>query len=990
MRRLLLLLVTAAAACGDPPSTPAPAPGPAAAPAADPGAGVPAADAPFEAWFGDPNLYERVWDAAASGRTDDLAFLTLPPRCDRVRVAVRVLHDQLLGLRKDAPDRAKVFDALHALARAKGGATPASLGEIVETWRTWDETQVTQERDLAAKYAAALRLIQAPKLDGNALAAAIAGSGAAPPRSPAGASLTFLRGVVLLASAPPSSAVPPEVGDAWDHARKGFDDLGWPGGFGSLADHMAKRLLRDDPSSFRATNLVAHAQSAYDASGDEVRAAMTFLAVSEAAQRRGDLRAAEYAAEGARRRFQQSSARGPELVDVLVTHGTLCQMLGRQTDAARDLGRAYEEAKWSRLDAPTRASIAQKLVTSLVIVGRFDDAYAAAREAAKALDDEGAAGVDPATRAELDEIAAQAALDLGRAAEAHALLTSAAVRHAAMSKDPRDEWRRRADADRLLAARARVKEGDAAGAAKDVAAVLAQDGVDAAAHAHASSIYRDAGLLDDAERELARAEKEGGEEFAVALTEERARLAAARRDWDGARELFRNALKRVTPEDPAATAGWDAARVLLDWARMERDLGRVFEASELAGRAVVELRESGLAVELDRARELYVSLQRRRNMWIDAAKATEQRLAAGKIGDAARRENVLLDLLLIRIEQLLAGATNGEAAAREVAAQFEDGWRRDVANVAVGSAVGGFQGNREVQTFPDSVSERWRLLYDVALESPDLNSPDRLLGLARRCGDTESELRRWAAALAFKLELAERPVELRRHPVPDDVDAAKLALRDDEAVLLVEPFGGDTITVLLRKNGRRLGRRIDGDAGLAALWDATWVEPPKLADAARRVSDALFGGGGKGGDLEAPREFLTGVRRLWVSLPEPLGPLPFDLLPYGDGMLIDAFEVMTVNSLAELNTARARTDPPLLTELVSPYATLDLRHALVRVGMTDPAARTRLFELIGQAQNKGLDTSAALREAKLALRKETAADPKRVPAWAAFLLRGAR
>jgi hypothetical protein len=288
MRRILPLLLLAAAACGDPASVPAPAPAPVAAL----GAPASAPDAPFEASFGDPQLYERVWNAAATGKFDDLASLTLPPRCDRVRVAVRVLHDHLLGLRPSPPDRAQLLGALDALARAQGGASAKSLGEIVAAWRGWNETQVTAERELARRYAVALQLLQAPKPDGAALAAAMAGPSAPGPRSPAAADLTFMRGVVLLASAPETGAVPPEVADAWEHARKTFEALGWPGGFGSLGEHVAKRLLRENPSSFRGQNLLALAHNAYDASGDEVRGALTFLVLSEAAERRGDVRAA--------------------------------------------------------------------------------------------------------------------------------------------------------------------------------------------------------------------------------------------------------------------------------------------------------------------------------------------------------------------------------------------------------------------------------------------------------------------------------------------------------------------------------------------------------------------------------------------------------------------------------------------------------------------------------------------------------------------------
>src|SRR5207244_2579160 len=86
---------------------------------------------------------------------------------------------------------------------------------------------------------------------------------------------------------------------------------------------------------------------------------------------------------------------------------------------------------------------------------------------------------------------------------------------------------RQRDAARILAARAQGRAGDAAGAVATLATVLGREKIPASVRASAASVLREAGRLDDAERELTRAENEMGEGAELFL-EERGRLAAAR------------------------------------------------------------------------------------------------------------------------------------------------------------------------------------------------------------------------------------------------------------------------------------------------------------------------------------------------------------------------------------------------------------------------------------------------------------------------------
>ena len=256
--------------------------------------------------------------------------------------------------------------------------------------------------------------------------------------------------------------------------------------------------------------------------------------------------------------------------------------------------------------------------------------------------------------------------------------------------------------------------------------------------------------------------------------------------------------------------------------------------------------------------------------------------------------------------------------------------------------------------------------------------------MCSRCGETEPELRRWAAR---RMSEASLPLshDIRRRSDPGPAEQLVAAAAPDEIVLSVEPFG-DHLEVCAISNGRAQLRRVEGDGGLGDFRTAAQFEPApsRLAAAAARVGESVF---------TSLRGAPASVRRVVVSVPEVYGFLPFDLVPFEDGQILDRFEIVIVPSVTQLARARFLPEPPMLSELPAFTSRLEARHAIVRREPVDPAARARLFQLLGEAQNAGAGASAALRQAKLALRAQWKPDPSKpapgVPPWASFLLRGA-
>jgi len=919
-----------------------------------------------------------VLDAARHGKVEGLSSRKLPPRVSRVRVAVETLHDVLLARSNELP-RDAVLAALDSLAKCEGGADAKTLGPLVAAWRTWTDAQCDAEREFTAAVGRRIEVLRGELRSTRAKPT----SGETPPMSPGAAQLAALR-VSELALESKNDSVSADLAAAVESSQKLFVELGWPGGFGCIVDAFLLRLLRDKSRPFLAAYFADVARAAYAGSRDEVRASLVFLAQADAADKHRDFATAERAADAARQRLLPTGARGRELFDVLRRHGELAQKVGKQFDAARDLSKALEEARSSRFGVDDRIAVAERLATSLHRLGKFEEVVAIDRDETKTYDDAAESAPVEKTRAALDEIAAESLSELGRAAEAAALHRATAARYERIAAGVVNG----SDAPTrclLLAARALANGHDADGAAKAVADALARNG-SPGVRAFAAGVLCDAGRLDDAERELSRAATEGGARFADALVVERARLAAARGESAKARDLFGVAVDRLTKGDADNLVGWDLAEPLLDWARMEMGLGRLYEASELAGRAVVQLRDSGLEWELDKARKLYVDLQRRRLFFVDAEKATTQRLAA-QVGDAARREDVLLDLLVIRIELLTECAKDAEKDAFGMIDLIPEGPRRDLALRAVKNARGGvFEAPIDA-----SLAGRWRLLADVlalAIDDPQIKV------VCARCGDAEPELRRWAAS---KVHYGDRlwAHETRRRADVADRKEIEDSLVEGDVVVSMEPIYGriDVCTTWVEAtpdNPRKRRGDCTEVAGadpllLASFWDAANVDrrPEALASTARSLADALW------------REiaWAPAAKRVIVSVPGLFGPLPFDLLPHSyGGTWIDKHEVVVVTSLTEYVRCRARPAPPSPSILDSPFATLDARHAIALLGPIDLATRGRFVASMNAALASGKDASAAVREAKLALRAEWKPDPKAppvVPPWACFLLRGA-
>ena len=969
-------------ACGDDPPPPPAAPDDASDAVSQDGATRPA-PAPSD----HARVLEQVYDAARAGTSATLAELELPPSVSRVRVAVRAIHDHLLGVRPEPPTWDDLLTALDGLARAQGGPDAAALGPLVTAWRAWTPEQRAAERELAIRSARAHEVLSgrgAP--DSAALAEALRDAPRPPPMSPAGASVAMHRAAALALAAPDGLAAAAfedavAVGDAALRAR------GW-GGFGALADLTARRLFRAAAQSPRAERLADLAITAYAASGDEVNVAAVYGDLAERLRGEDPVRA-EGLAGAASERLRRAGIHGIATADALHRHGELLQPLGRHEKAVNSFRLALDEIASARLDPARAAPIGERLATSLFFLGRFDEALAAAAHAAAAYDQHVKSGRprQEELRAAIDEVSAQALVELGRHADAAAAYRRASARYASLARDDvpsAGRWALRRDQLTLFAAQSLVAAKRTDEAASAVQEVLAGTGVQPEARAHAASVLREMGRIDDAERELRAAGEQGGESFADALIEERARLAGARGDLATARRLFGEALVAATngSDEPV---GWPAARVLRDWSLLEERAGRLTEASGLAGKAVVQL-TNGPALELDRARKRFADLQRRRLWFRDAEKITELRLESGPAGGERGRLEALCDLFLVRLELTLQEENGAHERARESVASLPQAPIRGVAHAALEATFGGAQ-DRPVPVLPElppDAPASWRLLR-------------RVVELARRTSDAngildeewmrndEPELRRWAASLERDRLGGVAVTEARRSAAPASREEIVAAAGSD-LLVLVEPWGHLALVTRIHAGAEEHQFAETGD-GLRALWDAANVDPApeRLAAGAASVARALAWA------LE-PLAGAAPPRRVIFSVSPPLGPLPFDLLPWGDGVLLDACEVLTVQSGTELVRARQRAAAMVVSELGDPHATLEARHGIVRLAPIDPASRARLFATFGAGLNRGLDASAALAEAKRAFRAspgDAAAGPPRIPAWAALVLRGA-
>src|SRR6185436_5062642 len=135
---------------------------------------------------------------APPGRFEELSSLALPPRCDRVRVAVRAFHDAMLDPDRSRTAMPRVLDALDALSKARGGADPGGLAPLVAAWRAWTPEQIAAEKDLEKRYRSCVDALRAPKISAAAVAAPLGDASDAPPKSPAAAGLTMVRAAVLV------------------------------------------------------------------------------------------------------------------------------------------------------------------------------------------------------------------------------------------------------------------------------------------------------------------------------------------------------------------------------------------------------------------------------------------------------------------------------------------------------------------------------------------------------------------------------------------------------------------------------------------------------------------------------------------------------------------------------------------------------------------------------------------------------------------------
>ena len=591
-----LLAVTVVAACGQdrapepaPPTTTATSP-------ADPAATLGEVD--------DEELVRLVFQAAADR---DPAALPdrVTARVSLARVAAVALHDQLLERRSPTPDLAALLGALDTLATTQGAVDAPAVPALVGAWRTWTPEQRATEAELARHLSlasAALALPSLPRADGlRDIAAKAAGAGAAPPMSPAGAGIAFVRYAALALGDPGNEATPQQT-DALREARAAFDALGWPGGLGVLAENIAELMLQADPTSLRAIVLWSAADDAFRASGDLLRSGQMHVDRARGVWRgqadAAAVRRAALLAETGRRRVEQSGAAGRELFEACSVHAIALQAAGRHGDAvaAADAALAVDG-----VGSPAERSDLQRVrAVSLFRLGRFEDCRAACEQALAGLgpDFAPAADAEHVLVPELEELQAHACLELGRFEDAVRLLEAVAAFHERDAGKPWASAERRVEA-LLLRARALARSGDRDGARAEVRALLTAGGQGTTSLAFAADVLLEAGFVDDAEDVVTQAQQALGPAHAGLFGELAGRVAAARGDLEAARGAFRGAVDYVTGGD-STRKSLAASRIFESWARVEEAAGHGDRARELFQTAANHLVDIGVDLELQR------------------------------------------------------------------------------------------------------------------------------------------------------------------------------------------------------------------------------------------------------------------------------------------------------------------------------------------------------------------------------------------------------
>ncbi len=931
----------------------------------------------------DAAIVRRVFAAAVDGDSAALAELELPPRVSRVRVGVHALHDVLLERRAGLPSLTALLDALDALAGASGGADAQALAPLVAAWRTWDETQIAIEAELARQMTIATTSQSLPKPPGveglRLILGKIGEAGSPPPSSPAGAGAQVLR-VAILALSDPGDGIGVELQAEIAAAVKAFTELSWPGGLAAYLEPLSGHLLRASPDGVRGNVLWATAADAYVASKDPVASARMYLDRAATVQMTGDLQRAERLAFTARARLEKAGAGGGELVDALGIHATLIQALGRHEDVLEPTERALAEAATLPHAVELTMSLARVRAASLVRVGRFAEAIELATSAGAAYDAavDDPTGSDLVIRAELAATAGAAALEAERPVEARSFFSLAADLHGRRGTGP-DATREQTIA-RLLAARSQLRAGDTAGAQSAVRDLIGGRQHAAGALALAADVLLEAGDTEGAQTIVRQATAALGTGNAHALSELRARIALAEdRPITDVRPLFAGAERYLT-RGRFGAFGWRVASVLDRWAAAEEHAGDRRRAVEILLRAEGHLAGGDAPVQRDRIQARLMRLQRERGWFHAAREWGERRLASGALTDDADGR---LDLLLVYLElaaagevpPVIAGAAPAEpflSRARRLAASDRDPERG-------ARLLAGIDGKS-----PPSEAQDPRIADLLAIPHA---SADVARRLAEKNGVDQPELRRLAArrgllnvgpddhGLAFQL------LEHRRTCWKMDLERTRKACAPGQVYLAVEPCGDFTAVMTVAADGSTF-RLAGPSTPLRDLWDAAHVEPSRerIEVTAKAV-----------GELLAPE--LASVPQgatLGIGMAPPMGPLPWDLVPVGDGLLLDRCAVVTASEANEAFSGHFVPDHAGPTLFPADAGERRLNMLVPAALPLPPDAMQAALSVLGATPSGDASFAhqLAARKRKLRASSPWPSNPPRVPAWAGVQLRG--